>query len=59
MRFHILTLFPRMFDGIFGESMIKSAIDNGIVHLAIINVRDFTSDKHHTADDYPFGGGPV
>ncbi|MFH1219875.1 MAG: tRNA (guanosine(37)-N1)-methyltransferase TrmD [Candidatus Eisenbacteria bacterium] len=58
MRFHILTLFPRMFDGIFGESMIKSAVDNGIVHLAIIDVRDFTSDKHHTADDYPFGGGP-
>jgi tRNA (guanine37-N1)-methyltransferase len=58
MRFNILTLFPGMFDCVFGQSMMKSAIDNGIIQLSLIDIRDFTTDKHHTADDYPFGGGP-
>ncbi len=57
MRFHILTLFPSMFRSVFEESIVKSARDNGIVEIDIIDIRDFTSDRHRTADDYPFGGG--
>jgi tRNA (guanine37-N1)-methyltransferase len=58
MKFHVLTLFPEMFSSFLGESMIKNAIESGIVHVNLVNVRDFASDRHRTADDYPFGGGP-
>lgn len=58
MKFDILTLFPEMFESVLGQSMLKSARDNGVVRISLIDIRDFTSDKHHTADDYPFGGGP-
>lgn len=57
MRFSILTLFPGMFKDPFDESIIKSAVDNGVVEIAVVDIRDFTADKHRTADDYPFGGG--
>jgi tRNA (guanine37-N1)-methyltransferase len=57
MKFTVLTLFPGMFGGPFNESMIKSAQDNGIVEISIVDIRDFASDRHKTADDYPFGGG--
>jgi tRNA (guanine37-N1)-methyltransferase len=57
MRINILTLFPAMFDGPFGDSMVKHAVDTGVVEISVIDIRDFTSDKHRTADDYPFGGG--
>lgn len=57
MKFSILTLFPDMFRGPFDESMIKSARENGIVDISIVNIRDFATDRHKTADDYPFGGG--
>ena len=57
MKFTVLTLFPGMFGGPFNESMIKSAQDNGIVEISTVDIRDFASDKHRTADDYPFGGG--
>jgi tRNA (guanine37-N1)-methyltransferase len=57
MKISILTLFPQMFDGPFGESMIKHAVDTGVVDISIIDIRDFTTDKHRSADDYPFGGG--
>ncbi len=58
MRIHILTLFPNMFTGPFGESIIKRAIDNGLVDIEIYNIRDYTYDRHHVVDDYPYGGGP-
>jgi tRNA (guanine37-N1)-methyltransferase len=58
MYIHILTLFPNMFTGPFGESIIKRAIDNGLVYIVIHNVRDYTYDRHHVVDDYPYGGGP-
>jgi len=58
MHIHILTLFPNMFTGPFGESIIKRAIDNGLVDIVIHNIRDYTSDRHHVVDDYPYGGGP-
>jgi tRNA (guanine37-N1)-methyltransferase len=47
-----------MFTGPFGESIIKRAIDNGLVYIVIHNVRDYTYDRHHVVDDYPYGGGP-
>lgn len=57
MHFHILSLFPGMFDGPFGESIVKRAIDRGLVRVSLHNIRDYTSDKHHVVDDYPYGGG--
>jgi tRNA (guanine37-N1)-methyltransferase len=58
MRIHILTLFPAMFSGPFSESIVKRAVDQGLVEISIYNIRDYTSDKHHVVDDYPYGGGP-
>ena len=57
MRIDILTLFPEMFPGPFGVSIIKRAVDAGLVSLNIYNIRDYTHDKHHTVDDYAYGGG--
>jgi len=53
----ILTLFPQMFQGPFNFSILKRAIDHGLVSINIHNIRDYTHDKHHTADDYAYGGG--
>ncbi|MBE9501887.1 MAG: tRNA (guanosine(37)-N1)-methyltransferase TrmD [Dehalococcoidia bacterium] len=58
MRIDIVTLFPDMFSGPFAESIIKRAIDRQLVNIAIHNLRDYTADKHHVVDDYPYGGGP-
>ena len=57
MRIDILSLFPQMFASPFGESIIKRAIDCGLVNIFIHNIRDYTHNKHHTVDDYPYGGG--
>ncbi|MCD6291685.1 MAG: tRNA (guanosine(37)-N1)-methyltransferase TrmD [Anaerolineae bacterium] len=57
MRFDILTLFPGMFEGPFGDSIIKRAREAGIISIHIHNIRDFATDKHHITDDYPYGGG--
>jgi tRNA (guanine37-N1)-methyltransferase len=57
MKFTVLTLFPGMFAGPLNESMIETAQENGIIDISIVDIREFTSDKHRTADDYPFGGG--
>jgi len=57
MRIDILSLFPKMFDGPFGESIVKRAVDAGLVSLFIHNFREFAHDKHNTVDDYSFGGG--
>jgi tRNA (guanine37-N1)-methyltransferase len=57
MRIDILTLFPKMFEAPFGTGIFKRAIDNGLVSLNLVDIRDYTHDKHHTADDYPYGGG--
>src|SRR5688500_15749610 len=54
----ILTLFPAMFEGPFQESMVKRALDKGLVRLHIRNIRDYATDKHKVVDDAPFGGGP-
>jgi tRNA (guanine37-N1)-methyltransferase len=53
----ILTLFPQMFQGMFSFGIFKRAIDQKLVSVGVHNIRDYTHDKHHTADDYPYGGG--
>ena len=57
MRIDILTLFPDMFTGVFGNSILKRAVDKQLLELHTHDIRSFTTDKHHKADDYPFGGG--
>lgn len=57
MRIDILTLFPEMFTGVFGCSILKRAIDRNYLEVHTHDIRAYTTDKHHRADDYPFGGG--
>jgi tRNA (guanine37-N1)-methyltransferase len=57
MKIDILTLFPPLFEAPFSYGIFKRAIDNGLVSLNVRNIRDYTHDKHHTADDSPYGGG--
>jgi tRNA (guanine37-N1)-methyltransferase len=58
MRFDVLTLFPEMFPGYLGQSLLHKAIERGLVEVFLHNIRDWTKDKHHCVDDRPFGGGP-
>jgi tRNA (guanine37-N1)-methyltransferase len=58
MRFDVLTLFPEMFPGYLGQSLLKLAIQNGLVEVAVHNIRDWAKGKHNKVDDRPFGGGP-
>ncbi len=57
LRIDIFTLFPGMFDGVFGESIIKRAQAKGLIEIAVHDIRDWTHDRHRTADDTPYGGG--
>lgn len=58
MRIDVLTLFPRMFYGVLGESIIKRAISSKKVSVHLHDIRDYTEDKHRKVDSKPFGGGP-
>jgi len=58
MRFDVLTLFPDIFQGYLTQSLLKLAIQNGLVQIHLWNIRDWAPDKHHKVDDRPFGGGP-
>ncbi len=58
MRIDVLTLFPEMFVGPFGLSIIQRARDAGVVDLAVTDIRQFALDKYRKVDDAPFGGGP-
>ena len=58
MRFDVLTLFPEMFHGYLGSSVLKLAVERGLVEVRLHNIRDWADDKHNTVDDRPFGGGP-
>jgi|SRR5688572_17662869 len=58
MRIDVLTLFPEMFSGYLGQSLLKRAIDAGIVDIRVHNIRDWAQGKHKQVDDRPFGGGP-
>ncbi len=58
MRFDILTLFPEIFHGYLGQSLLKLAIERKLVDVQLHNIRDWATDKHKKVDDRPFGGGP-
>ncbi|MHA8111092.1 tRNA (guanosine(37)-N1)-methyltransferase TrmD [Lactobacillaceae bacterium Melli_B4] len=57
MRIDILSLFPNMFNGPMHESIVGKAIEKGIIDLNVTDFRDYSTNKHHNVDDYPFGGG--
>ncbi len=56
MRIDILTIFPEMFDGILGYSIIKRAVDKQLAELQVHNIRDYTNNKHQRVDDYAYSG---
>jgi len=58
LKIDVVTIFPQMLNGFLQESMMKRAAEAGLVEFRTINPRDFTTDKHNTTDDRPFGGGP-
>lgn len=58
MRFDVLTLFPEMFSGYLTQSILKLALDAGLVEINLWNIRDWATGKHKSVDDRPFGGGP-
>lgn len=58
MRFDILTLFPGMFPGYMGQSLLDKAIQRGLVEVHLHDIRRWSNDKHQKVDDRPFGGGP-
>jgi tRNA (guanine37-N1)-methyltransferase len=57
LNFEVLTLFPGILAGPLNESILKRGRDKGLLNIAVRNIRDFTEDKHKTADDSPYGGG--
>lgn len=57
MKIDILTIFPNMFDGFLSESIIKRALDKGLVTINVHDIRAYSTDKHKRVDDYGFGGG--
>jgi tRNA (guanine37-N1)-methyltransferase len=58
MRFDVLTLFPEIFAGYLGQSLLNKAIEAGLVRVHVRNLREWAKGKHHQVDDRPFGGGP-
>ncbi|MDQ0206380.1 tRNA (guanosine(37)-N1)-methyltransferase TrmD [Alkalicoccobacillus murimartini] len=57
MRIDVLSLFPEMFQGVFGSSILKSAAEKGLISFHVTDFRTFSTNKHHRVDDYPYGGG--
>jgi len=58
MRFDVLTLFPDLFQGYLSQSILKLALERGLVQINLWNIRDWARGKHKSVDDRPFGGGP-
>ncbi|MCA9113411.1 MAG: tRNA (guanosine(37)-N1)-methyltransferase TrmD, partial [Planctomycetaceae bacterium] len=58
MRFDLLTLFPGLFDGYLQQSLLKKAIDAGLIEIHRWDFRDWATDRHKSVDDTPYGGGP-
>ncbi|MFQ5708891.1 MAG: tRNA (guanosine(37)-N1)-methyltransferase TrmD [bacterium] len=58
MNIFVVTAFPKLLEGPFNESILKRAQEKAIVQIRVIDLRDFTADKHKQVDDYPYGGGP-
>jgi tRNA (guanine37-N1)-methyltransferase len=56
--FDILTLFPKLCEGAFTESILKKAQENLLIQIRCLNIRDWATDKHHVTDEPPYGGGP-
>ena len=57
MKFHLLTIFPEIFDSYLNESILKRAVEKKIIKFKTHNLRDYTTDKHQSVDDTPYGGG--
>jgi tRNA (guanine37-N1)-methyltransferase len=57
MKIDVLTLFPEMFTGVLGQSILQKAAEKAAVAYNVVNFRDYADDKHHSVDDYPYGGG--
>lgn len=57
MRFTVMTLFPELIEAIASSSIIGRAVENGIISVKAVNIRDYSKEKHHHVDDYPYGGG--
>jgi tRNA (guanine37-N1)-methyltransferase len=57
-RFGVVTLFPEMFEPFLNQGVFGRAVKNGIIQVDLFNPRDYTTDKHRTVDDRPYGGGP-
>jgi tRNA (guanine37-N1)-methyltransferase len=58
IRFDVLSLFPDLFQGYLSQSLLKLAIQRGLVQVHLWNIRDWATDRHQKVDDRPFGGGP-
>ena len=57
MIFDVITIFPEFFHGPFNFGVIRRGCEKGLVEIRVRDLRDFTSDRHRTVDDRPFGGG--
>lgn len=57
MKFDVLTLFPELIENCFNTSITKRAVEEGLLQLNTVNIRDFANNKHNSVDDYPYGGG--
>lgn len=57
LRVNVVTLFPALFEAAFGMSILGRAAAQGLVEFRVVNLRDYTHDRHQTVDDYPYGGG--
>ena len=58
MKFHIFTLFPNVFESPLAEGVVGRALKSCLIEIKINNIRDYSTNKHGSVDDYPFGGGP-
>jgi len=58
MRFDVLTLFPDIFSGYLGQSLLAKALERGLIEVHLHDIRDWSPDKHRKVDDRPYGGGP-
>jgi tRNA (guanine37-N1)-methyltransferase len=58
MKINILTIFPKLFDSFLSETLIKKALQAKLLEINVVDIRAYTTDKHHTTDDSPYGGGP-
>ncbi|MBN1998641.1 tRNA (guanosine(37)-N1)-methyltransferase TrmD [candidate division KSB1 bacterium] len=58
MEIHVITAFPHLFQSVLEESILKRAFKSGIYCIFFHDIREYTTDKHHQIDDYPYGGGP-